>query len=122
MTKEIFLPAFGELSDCIGMVALMLQSVKVNEHILEDDKYSLLFSVEKVNQLVLQGMPFRDAYKQVGLEIEAGQFTSDKKVTHTHEGSIGQLCNDQITEMKTQIIGGFGFEKVNEAVRKLVKS
>ena len=121
ITKEIFLPSFGELSDCIQMVSLMMQSIKVNEHILDDDKYSLLFSVEKVNELVLQGTPFRDAYKQVGLEIEAGNFTSDKKVSHTHEGSIGNLCNDQISAMKTQIVQGFGFEKVNEAVQKLVE-
>ncbi|GHT73868.1 argininosuccinate lyase [Bacteroidia bacterium] len=121
ITKEIFLPAFGELSDCIEMVSLMMQSVKVNEHILDDDKYSLLFSVEKVNELVRQGTPFRDAYKQVGLEIEAGHFTSDKKVSHTHEGSIGNLCNEQIAEMKAQIVREFNFEKVNEAVQKLIQ-
>jgi argininosuccinate lyase len=120
ITKEIFLPSFGELSDCIRMVALMMQSVKVNEKIMEDDKYSLLFSVEKVNELVLKGTPFRDAYKQVGLEIEAGNFSANKEVNHTHEGSIGNLCNDKIEELKAEIIGEFHFEKVNQAMEKLV--
>jgi len=121
ITKEVFLPAFDELTDCIQMVTLMMQSVKVNEDILAGDKYALLFSVEKVNELVLQGIPFRDAYKQVGLEIEAGNFIVDKKVNHTHEGSIGNLCNDKIEEMKEQIISEFHFNKVNEAIQKLLK-
>ena len=121
ITKEIFLPAFDELSDCINLITLMMQSLKVNEHILDDDKYSLLFSVEKVNELVLQGVPFREAYKQIGLEIEAGNFVVDKEVNHTHEGSIGNLCNDQIEKLKAEIINDFHFEKVNEAVGRLVK-
>ena len=120
ITKEVFLPAFGELSDCIDLVSVMMQSVKVKENILEDEKYTLLFSVEKVNELVLQGVPFRDAYKQIGLEIEVGNFVSDKKVNHTHEGSIGNLCNDKIKELKEDIIQNFSFEKVNRSVKKLV--
>jgi len=119
--KEIFLPAFDELTDCIHLLALMMQLLEVNEHILDDDKYSLLFSVEKVNELVLQGVPFREAYKQIGLEIEAGNFVAGEKVNHTHEGSIGNLCNDRIDKLKDEIIAGFGFEKVNEAMEKLVK-
>ena len=91
--KEVFLPAFDELKDCLRMVTHMMREVKVNEHILDDDKYSLLFSVEEVNRRVLAGMPFRDAYKQVGLDIEAGKFVPSKSVNHTHEGSIGNLCN-----------------------------
>lgn len=87
--KEVFLPAFDELKDCLRMVTHMMREVKVNEHILDDDKYSLLFSVEEVNRRVLAGMPFRDAYKQVGLDIEAGKFVPSKSVNHTHEGSIG---------------------------------
>jgi len=122
ITKEIFLPAFGELSDCIQMITMMIQSLEVNEHILDDDKYSLMFSVEKVNELVLQGIPFREAYKQIGLEIEEGNFICDKKVNHTHEGSIGNLCNDRIEKLKTEIIGEFHFEKVNQAIEKLVKA
>jgi len=121
ITKEIFLPAFDELSGCIRLIGLMMQSLEVNEHILDDDKYSLLFSVEKVNELVLKGIPFRDAYKQIGLEIEAGNFVVDKKLNHTHEGSIGNLCNDRIEKLKSEIIAGFGFEKVERALEKLIK-
>ena len=120
IVKEIFLPAFEEISDCIRLIALMIQSLKVNENILDDEKYSLLFSVEKVNELVLNGVPFREAYKQVGLEIEAGNFTADKTLNHTHEGSIGNLCNDRIREMKNGIINEFGFEKVERAIERLV--
>ena len=89
--KEVFLPSFDELKDCLRMVTHMMREVKVNEQILDDDKYALLFSVEEVNRLVLEGMPFRDAYKQVGLNIEAGKFVPVKKVHHTHEGSIGKI-------------------------------
>jgi argininosuccinate lyase len=120
ITKEIFLPAFGELSDCIAMTGRMLQSVEINPRILDDDKYTPMFSVEKVNEWVLQGIPFRDAYRQVGLEIESGRFVTDKKVHHTHEGSIGNLCNDQIEAMREEIIAGFRFERVNEAIKKLI--
>ncbi len=118
--KEIFLPAFDELTDCIDMVNLMMQKIKVNEHILDDDKYSLLFSVDKVNELVLQGVPFRDAYKQVGLAIEDGLFEADKTAKHTHEGSIGNLCNDRIEAMKQQIVSQFNFEKVDLAIKNLL--
>jgi argininosuccinate lyase len=120
MTKEVFLPAFGDLEDCITMTNRMMQSMKVNTHILDDTKYDVIFSVEKVNELVLQGVPFRDAYKQVGLAIEAGTFTPGKTVNHTHEGSIGNLCNEQIAALKRSTIQGFNFEKVNEAVRNLL--
>ncbi|MDL2224124.1 argininosuccinate lyase [Bacteroidales bacterium OttesenSCG-928-M06] len=120
ITKEIFLPSFDDLNDCIKMITFMMQSVKVNEHILDDNKYSLLFSVEKVNELVLQGVPFREAYKQVGLEIEAGNFTSETQVNHTHEGSIGNLCNEKIEEMKKKVILDFNFEKKNQALQKLL--
>ena len=118
--KEVFLPAFDELKDCIRMVTHMMHEVKVNDHILEDDKYALLFSVEEVNSLVLEGVPFRDAYKQVGLNIEAGKFTPNKAVSHTHEGSIGNLCNDSISALMQNIIDGFSFSKVNEAEKELL--
>ena len=118
--KEVFLPAFDELKDCLRMVTHMMREVQVNDHILEDDKYALLFSVEEVNRLVLEGVPFRDAYKQVGLEIEAGNFTPNKAVNHTHEGSIGNLCNDSISALMQNIIDGFSFNKVNEAEKKLL--
>ena len=118
--KEVFLPAFDELKDCLRMVTYMMREVKVNEHILDDDKYSLLFSVEEVNRRVLAGMPFRDAYKQVGLDIEAGKFVPSKSVNHTHEGSIGNLCNESITAMMRSVIGSFSFERMNEAEKKLI--
>ena len=118
--KEVFLPAFDELKDCLRMVTYMMREVKVNEHILDDDKYSLLFSVEEVNRRVLAGMPFRDAYKQVGLDIEADKFIPSKSVNHTHEGSIGNLCNESITAMMRSVIGSFSFERMNEAEKKLI--
>ena len=118
--KEVFLPAFDELKDCLRMVTLMMQEVKVNETILNDDKYSLIFSVEEVNWLVPTGVPFRDAYKQVGLEIEAGRFTPQKAVSHTHEGSIGNLCNDHISALMQQVIDGFSFSKIHEAEQTLL--
>ena len=118
--KEIFLPAFDELKDCLRMVTHMMREVKVNEHILDDDKYALLFSVEEVNRLVLEGVPFRDAYKQVGLNIEAGKFIPVKDVRHTHEGSIGNLCNDRISALMQNIIDGFACNRVNEAEQQLL--
>ena len=118
--KEVFLPAFDELKDCLRMVTHMMREVKVNEHILDDDKYSLLFSVEEVNRRVLAGMSFRDAYKQVGLDIEADKFIPSKSVNHTHEGSIGNLCNESITAMMRSVIGSFSFERMNEAEKKLI--
>lgn len=119
--KEVFLPAFDELKDCLRMVTHMMREVKVNERILEDDKYALLFSVEEVNRRVLEGVPFRDAYKQVGLEIEAGQFVPDKQVHHTHAGSIGNLCNEAISALMQQVTDGFGFERMNEAEKRLIE-
>ncbi|MEI3119270.1 MAG: argininosuccinate lyase [Parabacteroides johnsonii] len=118
--KEVFLPSFDELKDCLRMVTHMMREVKVNEHILDDDKYALLFSVEEVNRLVLEGVPFRDAYKQVGLNIEAGKFIPVKKVHHTHEGSIGNLCNDQVSALMQNIMDGFAFNRVNEAEQRLL--
>lgn len=120
--KEVFLPSFDELKDCLRMVTHMMREVKVNEHILDDDKYSLLFSVEEVNRRVLAGAPFRDAYKQVGLEIEAGKFVADKHVHHTHEGSIGNLCNSEIAALMQKAVDGFHFEKMNAAVEALLKN
>lgn len=118
--KEVFLPSFDELKDCLRMVTHMMREVKVNKHILDDDKYALLFSVEEVNRLVLEGVPFRDAYKQVGLNIEAGKFIPVKKVHHTHEGSIGNLCNDQVSALMQNIMDGFAFNRVNEAEQQLL--
>ena len=118
--KEVFLPAFDELNDCLTMVTHMMREIKVIEHILDDDKYALVFSVEEVNKRVLNGVPFRDAYKQVGLEIEAGQFVPQKQVNHTHEGSIGNLSNDKIAALMKEIMNTFQFEKVNQAEKELI--
>ncbi|HIX85118.1 MAG TPA: argininosuccinate lyase [Candidatus Parabacteroides intestinigallinarum] len=118
--KEVFLPAFDELADCLRMVTHMMREVQVNEHILDDDKYALLFSVEEVNRRVVEGVPFRDAYKQVGLEIEAGKFVARKEVHHTHEGSIGNLCNDRIADMMREVMASFSFERMNEAEKQLI--
>jgi len=118
--KELFIPSFEEMNDCLQMVARMMEEVKINEHILDDPKYLLIFSVEEVNRLVLEGVPFRDAYKQVGLEIEKGNFTHNKTVHHTHEGSIGNLCNERIEILKQQIVDQFDFEKVISAENRLL--
>ena len=120
--KELFLPAFDELKDCLQMVTHMMREVKVNEHILDDERYALMFSVEEVNRRVVAGVPFRDAYKQVGLEIEAGQFKPNKQVAHTHEGSIGNLCNEQIAQLLQTVVKGFGFERMNQAEKQLLNA
>ena len=118
--KEVFLPAFEELEDCLQMAIYIMDKIKINEHILDDDKYLYMFSVEEVNRLAAEGMPFRDAYKKVGLDIEAGKFTHEKTVHHTHAGSIGNLCNDKIEELMQQAVSGFNFEKVEEAEKALL--
>lgn len=118
--KEVFLPAFQELKDCLQMTTYIMNRIRVNEHILDDDKYDLIFSVEEVNRLAREGMPFRDAYKKVGLDIEAGRFTPDKQVHHTHEGSIGNLCNDRIANLMRQVIDSFNFVQIEKAERNLL--
>lgn len=120
--KEVFLPAFDELKDCIIQVTRMIGGIKVNDEILNDERYNLIFSVEEVNRLTLSGVPFRDAYKQVGLAIEAGTFTPNKEVYHTHEGSIGNLCNDEISGLMQKVIDDFSFETVELAEKKLLNS
>lgn len=121
LIKEVFIPAFEELQDCLEMTAMMMDRIVVNTEILQDTRYNYIFSVEEVNRLVLSGVAFRDAYKQVGLAIEKGEFTPDKNIQHTHEGSIGNLCNDEIVAYKKGIEKEFNFSAVQEAVRKLVK-
>ena len=118
--KEVFLPAFGELKDCLQMAAYIINKIEVNEHILDNPMYDPMFSVEEVNRLAAAGMPFRDAYKKVGLDIEAGQFKADKHIHHTHEGSIGNLCNDEIQQLMQQTLDGFHFERMTEAERALL--
>ena len=118
--KEVFLPAFQELKDCLQMATYIMDKIKINEHILDDDRYLYIFSVEEVNRLASEGMPFRDAYKKVGLDIEAGKFTHDKQVNHTHEGSIGNLCNDKIESLMKQVVEGFNFSAMEEAENSLL--
>ena len=118
--KELFLPSFDELEECLDMVDLMISQIAVNEHILDDKRYDYMFSVEEVNRRVQTGTPFRDAYKQVGLEIEAGKFSPDKHIRHTHEGSIGNLCNDRITELMRKTIDSFDFARTEAAEAQLL--
>lgn len=120
LTKEDFLPAFDEIKAILSMVNAMMSQVKVNEHILDDARYDLMFSVEEVNRLAAAGVPFRDAYKKVGLDIEAGKFTPVKKVHHTHEGSIGNLCNDRIAALYQRTLDGFDFETYHKAFSHLL--
>jgi len=121
IVKEVFLPSFKELNDCLNIATLALENISIKENILDDSKYDFLFSVEEVNKLVLQGVPFREAYKIVGEQIETGKFQPEKQVNHTHEGSIGNLCLDKIAEFKNEKIESFHFEKVEEAINELLK-
>lgn len=118
--KEVFLPAFDQLLSCLRMATYIVARMRVNEHILDDARYDLMFSVEEVNRLASEGMPFRDAYKKVGLDIEVHQFTPNKEIHHTHEGSIGNLCNDRIAALMQATYARFGFERVSEAEKKLL--
>lgn len=118
--KEVFLPAFDQLLSCLRMATYIVARMRVNEHILDDARYDLMFSVEEVNRLASEGMPFRDAYKKVGLDIEAHLFTPNKEIHHTHEGSIGNLCNDRIAALMQATYARFGFERVSEAEKKLL--
>ena len=119
--KEVFLPAFDELKDCLQMAAYIINKMAVNEHILDNPMYDPMFSVEEVNRLAANGMPFRAAYKKVGLEIESGQFHADKNIHHTHEGSMGNLCNDKIEALMNQTMAEFGFDRVRKAEAQLLK-
>jgi len=120
LLKEHLFPAFQNLDACLDMAGLMLSNISVNKDLLKDEKYKYLFSVEEVNKLVLQGTPFRDAYKKVGMDIEQNNFSHTTSVNHTHEGSIGNLCNEQIVGNMEKVIGRFGFKRVNNALGKLI--
>lgn len=121
LLKELLFPAFTDLKNCLHMATFMLQNITVKTDILNDPKYAYLFSVEEVNRLTLSGIPFRDAYKQVGLAIEKGDFNPDKKLSHTHEGSIGNLGNEHIKAAFDKLVNSFDFSKVNTAIKELVK-
>ncbi len=120
LLKETLFPAFADLKDCLQMATFMLKNISVKEAILEDERYKYLFSVEETNKLVLNGIPFREAYKQIGASIEDASFNPVKTVNHTHEGSIGNLCNEEITECMDELLAQFPFKKVNEAIENLL--
>ncbi|MBS1921369.1 MAG: argininosuccinate lyase [Bacteroidetes bacterium] len=120
LLKEHVFPAFKTLKDCIEMAGLMLSNIEIKKDILADEKYKYIFSVEEVNKLVNTGMPFRDAYKKVGLDIEAGKFKYDPSVHHTHEGSIGNLCTEEIKQQMQKTMNSFPFLKIHESIKRLL--
>ena len=119
--KEVFLPSFGELSDCISIACFAIDHMTVNTHLLEDERYKYVFSVEDVNKLVQQGVPFRDAYKIVGGQINAGTYEPSRDIQHTHAGSIGNLCLEQVTEKMETVIRGYEFQQIEAAYSSLLK-
>lgn len=120
LLKENLFPAITSLNECLEIATFMFQNITIKDDILKDKKYDYLFSVEVVNELALQGVPFREAYKIVGEQIENGTFAPSSEIKHTHEGSIGNLCNEQITAAMQQVLAQFGFEKVNKAIEDLI--
>jgi len=120
LLKEHLFPAFETLRTCMDMAALMLSHMEVSKDILADEKYKYLFSVEEVNKLVLQGLPFRDAYKKVGMDIENGSYTYSTNVNHVHEGSIGNLHNSEIQAMMANVVNSFAFEGYHAAIATLL--
>jgi argininosuccinate lyase len=120
LLKEHLFPAFETLRTCMDMAALMLDNMEVKKDILADEKYKYLFSVEEVNKLVLQGLPFRDAYKKIGIDIENGNYTYSTHVHHVHEGSIGNLNNDKIEAVMQAAADSFAFEKYHAAIALLL--
>ena len=119
--KEVFLPAFDELEDCLRMTTYIIQRMEVNAHILDNPMYDPIFSVEEVNRLAAKGVPFRDAYKQVALQIAQGTYRADKQIRHTHEGSIGNLCNEEIKQLMQQLLSAFHFERMEVAEKALLE-
>ena len=118
--KEVFFPMFDELDDCLDIVEYAVKGMEVKTDVMSDPKYKLAFSVEKVNDLVSQGVPFRDAYRQVAASIAEGTFEYSGKLFHTHEGSIGNLCNDRVAARMGRLISGFGFDKVETSINALL--
>lgn len=121
LIKENFMPAFNELKSCLHLCEVLLKQVEVNEKLLDDEKYKFLFSVEEVNRLVLEGTPFRDAYKIVGKSIKDGTFSHSKEIYHTHEGSIGNLCNEEIKEKMFNGLKQFHYEHVETVYQSLLQ-
>lgn len=119
--KEIFIPLFDDMKQSLNMAIQIVQKMEVNEHILDESLYDSIFSVEEVNRLAREGMPFRDAYKTVGIAIENGNFTANKTIHHTHEGSMGNLCNEQIEQLKETVLKDFTFAQTKNAEKELIK-
>jgi argininosuccinate lyase len=122
LTKELFIPAFNELNECISVAAFALENIQINEKILADEKYQYLYSVEEVNRLVISGTPFRDAYREVGASIGRNEFVPKMEISHTHEGSIGNLLLDRIGSRMNQTIESFNFDKAANAIRQLLEN
>ena len=121
LLKEHLFPSFKILRDCIEMAGLMLSNIEIKTDILDDEKYKYIFSVEEVNKLVNAGVPFRDAYKSVGMDIETGNFTYSTTINHSHEGSIGSLCTEEIKKQMQKVLASFPFTAVQSAIERLVK-
>ena len=122
LLKEILMPAFDEILDCLDVAHFMFEHLHIKPDLLADAKYDLLFSVEQVNELVMLGVPFRDAYRQVGQEIADGTYAAPRTLQHSHEGSIGNLCNTEITELMNAEMARFDFKKAEEAIEQLLKN
>ena len=118
--KEVFIPMFEEMDDCLDIALFAIENMTVTEGLMSDPKYKLAFSVEEVNHRVEQGVPFRDAYKQVGMEIMNGEFEYHGELHHTHEGSLGNLCNDGIAAKMDAALAGFSFDRVSTAISALL--
>jgi argininosuccinate lyase len=121
LLKESLFPAIKNLKDCLNMATLMIDNISVKKNILDDEKYTYLFTVEEMNKLVLEGVPLRDAYKQIGAQVEQQTFKSDMTLNHSHEGSIGNLQNESIKERMEDVLKRFEFKKVNTALENLLK-
>ncbi|HMS51263.1 MAG: argininosuccinate lyase [Sphingobacteriales bacterium] len=119
--KESLLPVFTELKNCIAITTYALEHIIINENAVHDEKYKYMFSVEVVNNLVMQGVSFRDAYKQVGDAIANGTYTPDYNVNHTHQGSIGNLCNQEIKTLMHTVLSEFRFKQAQEAFERLLQ-
>ncbi|MBN2805232.1 MAG: argininosuccinate lyase [Prolixibacteraceae bacterium] len=120
IVKEVFFPAFEDLTDCLKIAAYAIPQLKINARVLDDKRYDLIFSVEEVNKLVNEGLPFRDAYKHVAQKIMDGNYVPVKKVRHTHQGSIGNLCNNAIVARMKQVIDAYHFQQVDQAISTLL--
>ena len=118
--KEVFLPAFQELADCISIAGFAIDHMTVNTNLMADERYKYAYSVEDVNKLVMQGVPFRDAYKQVGGQINSGTYEPTREVNHTHAGSIGNLCLDEIAEKMAAVVEGYEFDQIEKAYSELL--